>query len=208
MKIDAQNFDSIARNIFKPIYPVIASQIIARTGITSGTCLDIGCGSGYLGASLAESTQLFMYFLDQSADMIKIVKRTIHENDLKERAAAIHGDVSSIDLPDNSINLAVSRGSVFFWEDLPQAFQEIYRVLAPDGWAYIGGGFGSKELKESIRHEMLVNKKADNQFSYHMRRNLSPETRIRFETALKTAGIDSYTILHNEDIGLWIIIRK
>lgn len=208
MEINAQDFDSIVRNIFKPIYPVIADQIIARTGITGGICLDVGCGTGYLGAALARATQLYMYFLDQSLDMIEIAKRTIHENNLQERAETIHGDVSSIDLPDNSINLAVSRGSVFFWEDLPQAFREIYRVLMPYGWAYIGGGFGSRELKESIKREMLASKVTDAQFGNHMRRNLSPETRKRFETALKTAGIESYTILHGEDIGLWIMIRK
>ncbi|MBN2419729.1 MAG: class I SAM-dependent methyltransferase [Deltaproteobacteria bacterium] len=208
MDIDAQKFDSIARNVFNPIYPVIASQIIEKTGITMGTCMDIGCGSGYLGAALAKTTQLYVYFLDQSVDMIEIVRRTIRENNLQDRSALLHSDVSNIDLPDNSINMAVSRGSIFFWDDLPQALKEIYRVLVPGGMAYIGGGFGNRELKESIKEKMMNDKHADAQFPDHMRRNLSPETRNRFETALKSAGIDSYTILQNEDIGLWILIRK
>ncbi|MBN1906998.1 MAG: class I SAM-dependent methyltransferase [Deltaproteobacteria bacterium] len=208
MEKKAKEFDSIARNIFKPIYPIIAGQIIARTGITSGTCLDIGCGSGYLGAALAKATQLYMHFLDQSPDMIEIVKQTIQENNIQGRSATITGDVSSIALPDNSINLAVSRGSVFFWEDLPQAFREIYRILAPGGWSYIGGGFGNRELKESIKGKMMSNENSNGQFGDLMRRNMSPETRERFETALKTAGINSYSILHNEDIGLWIVMRK
>jgi hypothetical protein len=84
MEIDAQKFDRIARGVFAPVYPVIAGQIIARTGVTRGVCLDIGCGGGYLGA----------------------------------------------------------------------------------------------------------------------------ETRGRFETGLETAGIASYIILHSEDIGLWLIIKK
>ncbi len=208
MEIDAKNFDSIASNIFKPVYPVIARQITARTGITSGTCLDIGCGSGYLGAALASYTQLFMYFLDQSADMIEITKRTIRKNNLRERAVAILGDVSSIDLMDNSINLAISRGSVFFWEDLSRAFREIYRVLSPNGWAYIGGGFGSKELKNSIEQEMTSRQKGEGPFKNKMHRNLGPKTRIRFEKALYEAHIPSFTILQSEDIGLWILIRK
>jgi ubiquinone/menaquinone biosynthesis C-methylase UbiE len=208
MEINAKEFDSIARNIFKPIYPVIAEQIVSQTGIISGTCLDIGCGSGYLGAALARTTQLYMHFLDQSPDMIEIVKQTILENEFQERASAIVGDVSSIALPDNSINLAVSRGSIFFWEDLPQAFREIYRVLAPGGWTYIGGGFGNRELKEVIKNRMMSSENSNGQFGNLMRRNMSPETRERFETALKTAGIDSYSIIHNEDIGLWLLMRK
>ncbi|NLA76055.1 MAG: class I SAM-dependent methyltransferase, partial [Deltaproteobacteria bacterium] len=148
MDINAKEFSSIAHNIFKPVYPIIAGQIIARTGITSGTCLDIGCGSGYLGAAIAKATQLYVHFLDQSPDMIEIAKQTIQENNIQERSVTITGGVSSIALPDNSINLAVSRGSVFFWEGLPKAFQEIYRVLAPGGCTYIGGGFGTRELKK------------------------------------------------------------
>lgn len=208
MEIKAKEFDSIARTIFKPVYPIIAEQIISRTGITSGACLDIGCGSGYLGAALAKATQLYMHFLDQSPDMIEIVQQTIQENNILDRSATITGDVSSIALPDNSINLAVSRGSVFFWEDLPQAFREIYRILAPGGWSYIGGGFGNRELKESIKGKMISGENKNGQFGDLMRRNMSPETRERFETALKTAGINSYSILHNEDIGLWILMRK
>lgn len=208
MEIDAQNYNSVVHNIFKPVYSAIADQIIERTGITSGSCLDIGCGTGGLGEALARVSQLYMHFFDQSADMIEIVKQRILDNNLQERADAINGDVASIDLPDNSIDLAVSRGSVFFWENLPQAFREIHRVLAPQGWAYIGGGFGSKEIRESIKKEMISKNDKDQSFQNHMRRNLSQETHERFEIALKEAGIDSYTILHNENIGLWILMRK
>lgn len=208
MDIKTQQFDSIARNIFKPVYPVIAEQIVNRTGIQSGTCLDIGCGTGCLGAALAQCTELFLYFLDKSEEMIEIARKSVMENMLQDRSRLIHSDVLNIALSDNSINLAVSRGSIFFWDDLPRALREIYRVLLPGGMAYIGGGFGNRELKESIKEKMMNDKHADAQFPDHMRRNLSPETRNRFETALKNAGIDSYTILQNEDIGLWILIRK
>jgi len=44
---------------------------------------------------------------------------------------------------------------MFFWEDLAQAYKKIHRVLIPRGMAYIGGGFGSKELKEKIWQEMI-----------------------------------------------------
>ena len=208
MKIDAQEYDRIARTVFAPIYPVIADQIIARTGVTRGICLDIGCGGGYLGAALARITDLFVHFLDNSAEMLAIAGRTINENGLQTRADTRQGAVSSIPLPDASVDLAVSRGSIFFWENLPRAFQEIYRVVAPNGWAYVGGGFGSKELKANIVREMATRGQNGDPFSNKVRRNLSSETRAHFETALKTAGIDSFSILHGNDIGLWIVLRK
>lgn len=75
-------------------------------------------------------------------------------------------------------------------------------MLTPGGWAYIGGGFGSRELKESIESEMASRNQGGDDFCDRVRRNLGAETRGRFETALETAGIAAYIILHNEDIGL------
>jgi ubiquinone/menaquinone biosynthesis C-methylase UbiE len=45
--------------------------------------------------------------------------------------------------PSNSVDLVVSRGSIFFWTDPSKGLQEVYRVLRPGGKAYIGGGHGS-----------------------------------------------------------------
>ncbi len=56
MKVNVTQFDQIAREIFAPIYPVIAEQIVRKTGITAGQCLDVGCG-GYLGMALAKITE-------------------------------------------------------------------------------------------------------------------------------------------------------
>jgi ubiquinone/menaquinone biosynthesis C-methylase UbiE len=208
MTIDAKKYDKIARGVFTPVYPLIADQIIAYTGVGQGTCLDIGCGGGYLGAALAGKTELFVRFFDASSDMLDIARRTIAENGLAQRANTLQGDATSIPLPDNTVDLAVSRGSVFVWDDLPRALSEIHRVLTSGGWAYIGGGFGSKAITESIVMEMKKRNQGSDEFRDRVRRNLGPETRERFETALKTTGLDRSTILHDDEIGLWMVIRK
>lgn len=204
----AQQFDEIARTVFAPVYALIADQIIAETGITQGVCLDIGCGGGHLGAALARATDLFVHFFDRSSEMMALAERTIIENRLQDRADTLQGDVCTIDLPDDAVNLAISRGSIFFWEDLPQAFREIRRVLAPQGCAYIGGGFGSHAMKDAISRQMQARNRGSRAFGDKVRHNLGPETRRRFETSLHQAGIDSFSILHNDDIGLWIVMRK
>ncbi len=208
MKMNAQEFDALARSVFAPAYPVVAGQILAHTGITTGTCLDIGCGGGHLGAALGRQSALRICFFDQSAEMLDCARRTIAENGLKDRTTVLQGEVTAIGLPDGSVNLAVSRGSVFFWEDLVRAFGEIQRVLAPDGWAYIGGGFGTGEVRASIERQMAARHHGGEKFSDLVRKNLSPETRDRFETAAAAAGIDSFSIRHTPDIGLWLIMRK
>ncbi|MBM9615533.1 class I SAM-dependent methyltransferase [Desulfobulbus rhabdoformis] len=208
MKINAKQFDAIARTVFAPVYPVIAEQIIFHTGITRGTCLDLGCGSGYLGAAVARKTKLDMVFLDQSPEMLKLCARTIDENGLRGRAGLLPGDTGSIALPDGSVDLVISRGSIFFWEDLPQAFREIKRVLAPGGKTFIGGGFGNALLKQSIRLQMAERNQGKDQFGQKMRTNLGAEMRNRFEKNLHQAGISNYSILHDEDIGLWIMMEQ
>ncbi len=158
-KIDPEQFDRVAREVFAPVYPAIA-------------------------------------------------ERTIDEYGLQERADVLRGDVENIPLPDGSVDLAVSRGSIFFWEDLPRAFSEIRRVLSPGGAAYIGGGFGSKKIREAIVEEMKSRNRGEDKFGARVRRNLGEDTRAKFEAALEKAGIDSYEILSDEEIGLWILMRK
>ncbi|MGD9948491.1 MAG: class I SAM-dependent methyltransferase [Desulfobulbus sp.] len=208
MKIDACQFDTIARTVFAPVYPVIADQIIDHTGITSGTCLDVGCGPGHLGATLACKTELYLLFFDQSREMLELCERTIDEKGLRGRAGLLPGDIGSIALPDGSVDLIISRGSIFFWDDLPQAFREIHRVLTPGGKTFIGGGFGSVALKQSIRNQMAARNQGKDQFGQKMRTNLGPEMRRRFEECLQAAEINNFTILQDEEIGLWIMMHK
>lgn len=208
MKINARQFDEIARTVFAPVYPVIARQVIAHTGITRGRCVDVGCGNGFLGVALAAMTELEVTFFDQSEEMLALTGETIDANGLRGRTGLLSGDIGSIALPDGSVDLVVSRGSIFFWQDLPRAFREIFRILAPAGRTWIGGGFGSGLLKESIRRQMAERNQGADAFGDKMRANLGLPMRARFEEALKAAGIANYEIIHSEDIGLWIVMGK
>ncbi|MDD4753961.1 MAG: class I SAM-dependent methyltransferase, partial [Desulfitobacteriaceae bacterium] len=143
MQINAREFDKIAREVFAPVYPVLAGQIISNTGISRGCCLDIGCGGGYLGLALARISRLAVVLLDKSPDMLDLADGYIRESGLESRVQTLKGDVHCIPLEDGTVQLAVSRGSMFFWNDRVKAFREIYRVLAVPGVAMIGGGFGN-----------------------------------------------------------------
>ena len=202
MSMDAESFDRIAREVFAPAYPLIARQIRERTGINEGVCVDVGCGGGYLGLALAQITRLQVYLLDISPEMVKISQENLKAWNLASRVKAIQGDVHALPFPDSSINLVVSRGSMFFWEDLARAYGEIHRVLVPGGMAYIGGGFGSRELKEKIWQEM-IRRNPDWPCCVKKRWERLEE----FREKLGEAGIRDYEILQ-EEAGLWILIKK
>ncbi|NLV17082.1 MAG: SAM-dependent methyltransferase, partial [Syntrophomonadaceae bacterium] len=72
MEINAVEFDQVAREIFAPVYPVLAEQIIEQSGISKGCCLDLGCGGGYLGLALARISELETILFDESQDMLKL----------------------------------------------------------------------------------------------------------------------------------------
>lgn len=207
MEMDVKSFDQLARDVFAPVYPLIATQIVQQTGITQGTCLDMGCGGGYLGLALARITDLRFRFLDQSREMLDVVQANLSAAGLENRGEVLEGNAESIPLPDQSVNLVISRGSLFFWDRVP-AFREIYRVLAPGGMSYIGGGFGSVELKAQITRQMEARSGEDGQWREKVARNLGPQAPRAFEEELRRAGIPDFRVERSEERGLWIIMEK
>ncbi|KDE55455.1 class I SAM-dependent methyltransferase [Methanoculleus sp. MH98A] len=199
----AEDMDRIAKTIFAPIYPVIAQQIIERCGISRGRCLDIGSGPGSLGIALAQASTLAVTLLDSSPDMIAVARENVREAGLSGRVTLLLGDVHDIPLPARSVDLAVSRGSLFFWENHPRAFSEIHRVLAPGGMACVGGGFGTAELRDAIAATM---ERANPGWRNFRDRNLGTDNRERVGGILADLGFCHRII--SDDSGFWVVMEK
>ncbi|AKB38858.1 methyltransferase, UbiE/COQ5 family [Methanosarcina siciliae C2J] len=196
-------FPYIAEHIFAPIYPVIAAHIVKESGIKQGMCLDLGCGIASLGLAVAELTDMQVYGVDFSTEMCRLSKDKANRHFLSDKVVPLQADVHLLPFRDNAAALIVSRGSVFFWKDLPVAFREISRVLAPGGQAWIGGGFGTKELKAQISEQMV---EIDPDWHTASKKRLSPET-IR---AIREAGERTEIPCHvvKDDSGFWVILSK
>lgn len=200
----ALEFDEIASNVFAPIYSVIASQIKEKTNINKGTCLDIGCGGGHLGAEVTKITNMFTFLLDISPYALKIADNRIKNNDLDYRMETLCGDVHNIPFEDETIELAISRGSIWFWEDQVKAFKEIYRVLSKGGCAYIGGGYGNAKLKKEVFEKMEAR---EGDWEGRRKGFVKDNNAEKFNRILTEANIPSYEIIDN-DSGLWAFIKK
>lgn len=201
----AYEFDEIAQNVFLPIYPLIANQIKRETRIDDGICLDIGCGGGHLGFALMEITNLEVIFLDNDNDALDITKKRSEHLGVQYSANTIRADVHNIPLDDECINLVVSRGSLWFWEDKKKSLEEIYRVLVNEGIAYIGCGFGNEEIKNAVYEKMT---EIDGEEWSKRRKTFTDGNDVEFFSGiLKEIGIKNFNIKDDEE-GLWIIIRK
>lgn len=197
-------FDSIASEVFYLAYPLIAAQIVEKTGMRGGNCLDIGCAGGHLGICLVETTDLMVTLMDIKPEAIRIAEDRVRERGLAQRIKAVCGDVHSLPFADESFDLIVSRGSVWFWQDHHKAFAEIYRVLAPGGQTYIGCGFGNAELYEEIRLKMRQRAPGWEEFKGDI---MEGQTTAYFSVLLSQLGIKRFDIT-DDDRGLWIIIKK
>ncbi|MGI6491088.1 MAG: class I SAM-dependent methyltransferase [Pelotomaculum sp.] len=204
MEMNVPEFDKIAREVFAPVYPVLAVQIQEKSGKNSGVCLDIGCGGGYLGIAMAKLSDFNVYLFDQSEEMLQIAAQNIITRGVAGKVQTLWGDVHEIPLADETVDLAMSRGSVFFWEDHCKAFQEIYRVLKPGGVAIIGGGFGSNELKDQIAAEM---EKRGQALRDRTKKHNNEDNLVHYEEALRQSGIATYSATRDET-GLWVTIKR
>lgn len=196
-------FDAIVREVFAPIYPVIAKQIVEKTTCHTGICLDAGCGTGALGRAFAHLTQMDLVFFDQSNEMLDLSKKYTDEESLTHRSSFIEGDIHAIPFNEETIDLVISRGSSPFWEDWDKAYSEILRVLKKGSHAYIGGGFGSAKLRDEITATMEQrnpNWRKSFKDKVHQERENLPQI-------LKRLNPHSYEII-NDESGFWVFITK
>lgn len=201
----AINMNDVAKTVFAPIYPVIARNAVAVTGIEKGVCLDLGSGPGMLAIAMAMAAPaLDVAALDFNEDAHAVAVDNIAEAGLADRIRTLSGDVHDLPCEDGSIDLIVSRGSMFFWDDLTGAFREIWRVLAPGGATYIGGGFGNLALRDQVIQEMAVR---DPEWKCYAKK-MDDEGLARFKKMFAEIGCGNHYRIIDDDSGMWVVLRK
>jgi ubiquinone/menaquinone biosynthesis C-methylase UbiE len=201
---DAHDYNSYATNVFAPLYPYYAKAIITKTGIHSGCCLDIGCGGGHLGFALRQIANFDLFLLDRSPEMLKLAEKKFQNEETLPSSRFILAEVQAIPLQDACMDLVVSRGSMPFWDDLPSAFREIYRILRPHGSACIFGGLGPPEMRKAIEQQMRLR---NPDWQTGKSRGIPQRQEGEYNHALQLAGVNGFTVSRNDN-GMWIEFSK
>jgi len=191
----AERFDATAREVFAPLYPVMARRILDESAKTDGRCLDIGCGSGWLGIALAQASDLHVTFCDVSEVMLELAGGHLEASGLAERGRCVAGNVHALPFPEASFDLVVSRGSFPFWGEPEKAAAEIFRVLRPGGVACIGGGFGNREIHEEVVRKM---RERDPQWQERVKRGSVPRAVPRLIEGVLALEAEAVTITRDE----------
>lgn len=118
------------------------------------TILDIGCGNGIMLERIAHACDCRLIGTDISEDALEITKRRLVGTNVE----FLRCPVDDMPLEDATVDKALTINTLYFWEDLTSGFEEIARVLKPEG-IFIGTHYTNRAL-ESYSHT---------QFGYRMR---------------------------------------
>src|SRR5438105_7464268 len=126
---DARSFGSAADKYERgrPDYPLAAVEwLAAELGLGAGrTVLDLAAGTGKLTRQLLP-TGSRVIAVEPSAEMRAVLEASLLE------VEALDGTAESIPLPDGSVD-AITVAQAFHWFKLPDALEEMRRVLRPAG---------------------------------------------------------------------------
>lgn len=203
MKFNPHEFERISREIFSPIYPVIAKQILDETGVSLGKCLDVGSGPGSLGIEYAKLTDCKVDCVDINEEVLEYAKQNIIESGLEEEVSSCWGDVHSLPFDNDSYDLVISRGSLFFWDDKVKGINEIFRVLKKSGIAYIGGGFGNEALRRKI--DMEFERQKD--WIRRVKNRIGEDERLYYKSVLEMSIVKDFYII-DDYRGMWLVFSK
>ena len=186
----------------------VAEDVLEYCRPEEGLWVDLGCGGGGLGFALARASKSTVVLIDPNAEALGKTVDKARSSGLAGRVVPIVGHAEKLPLPDASINLVVSRGSIFFWSDPPKGLREVYRILRPDCRALIGGGFGSSYpawAHEEFFKRLYEDLRAQGQEAV---RKFEEPRRIEWLVAQATlAGIEK-TLVKPVPPGRWLLFQK
>jgi outer membrane protein assembly factor BamB len=127
-------------------FDVAAEEIIARSGVTDGYCLDLGCGEGRLAYELAIRTNLHIYAIDPNSDNVAAARKKLDSAGLYGVRVTVHlADPLRTPYPDYFANLVVSGRSVKGGTTALSS-EEVNRILRPWGGVSCIGRPGAMEI--------------------------------------------------------------
>ena len=176
-------------------YPYVVKDILKSCRPEKGFWVDLGAGKGQVAIPLIEATSHPVVMLDPDEEAMSKGLELARKKGLQDRLFAVVGVAEDMPFPDNSVDLVISRGSIFFWDDPVKGLQEVYRVLRPGAKAMIGGGAGSGYPKwaaeELIRGRRERFKQGDPQKGKHFVDVRSPEQMRQWA---EDANLPNFTI--------------
>lgn len=121
------------------IYLQIAELLLRQKSLINGPVLDVGCGTGIVGASLREGGIGVVDGIDISAPMLVEAGKKKTKDDIPVYRNLIAADLTkTLDIPDSQYAGLISAGTFTHGHLGPDSLDELWRVAAPGAQCVIG----------------------------------------------------------------------
>lgn len=124
----------------------VAEEILSKTGVSQGYCVDLGCGDGRLAYELARRSDLIIYAVSESADEVAQAREKLTAAGLYgSRVTVHHRPLDATTYPKYFADLVVSQQSIADADASPNS-DEVTRLQRPFGGQYCNGAPGEIEV--------------------------------------------------------------
>jgi hypothetical protein len=187
--------------LWEPIRPFLAREIEELYGRQDGHILEIGPFSGLIFALAQKNVGQSFLIAAFPQPAMALYREEARKRGLEDRVRIIESDSSLIGILDDSVDLAIFRGALFFPKLFHVDFGAIYRTLRKAGIAFIGGGFGKYTPPEVINQ---IGKRSE-QLNAAMGRVRVTVDNVRDQ--LRSSHLEAKCEITTEG-GLWVVMRK
>jgi SAM-dependent methyltransferase len=187
--------------LWEPIRPFLTRQVEELYGRRSGNILEIGPFSGLIFALAQKKVGQSFSIAAFPQAAIRMYRQEARKHGLEDRVRIVESDSSLMGIADDSVDLAIFRGALFFPILFRVDFEAIYRVLRPGGIAFVGGGFGKHTPAEVISR---IGKRSEELNASMGRVRVTVESvreQVRLSNLEEKCEITT-------DGGLWVVMRK
>jgi hypothetical protein len=187
--------------LWEPIRPYLARQVEEIYGRRDGHVLEIGPFSGLIFALAQRNVGQSFGVATFPQEAVRSCLQEAQKLGLEDKVRIIESDSSLSGVPNDSVDLAVFRGALFFPSVFKVDFGAIYRKLKEGGIAFVGGGFGKYTPPEIIGRIGKRSEELNAQMG---------KVRITVETVLDQLRASNLAAKAEiiTDGGLWVVIKK
>ena len=187
--------------LWEPIRPHLARQVEEVYGRRDGHVLEIGPFSGLIFALAQEKVGRSFSIAAFPRGAFLWCRQEAKKLGLADEVRIIESDSSLAGVPDESVDLALFRGALFFPSRFKVDFGAIQRKLKTGGVAFVGGGFGKYTPPEIISR---IGKRSEELNAEMAKVRVSLES-VQNQLRLNNLADDAQIITEG---GLWILIKK
>jgi len=187
--------------LWEPVYPFLAKHISESYGRKDGVILEMGPFCGVIYSLIAQGVGSRFMIGVFPHEMKPFFNDQVRKKGCTQKINIVETDQSLTGVQENSIDLVIFRGALFFPSLFHVDYRSIARVMRSGGMAIIGGGFG-----KFTPHEVIL-PIAERSKELNLKIGKIEVTAEQVKEDIIAGGTSiEYRIVHEG--GLWVILNK